>query len=84
MKNKIILSESVDKNILSEGLNYHIDNNVSLCDNVYRPFSTKWFALFREARSLWQMGLVDLDSEDEFLMTTDVGDFGVYEGQYNL
>lgn len=77
--NKIMLSESISKNLISEGLQYHIDNNVSLCDNIYRPFSTKWFALFREARSLWEMGLIDLYSEDEFLMTTDIGDFGVYE-----
>ncbi len=80
MKNKIIISESIDKSLLSEGMIYHIENNVSICDNVYRPFSTKWFALFRESRSLWEMGLLDLNPEDEFLMTTDIGDFEFYEG----
>lgn len=79
--NKIILSESVSIDLISEGLRYHIENNVSLCDNVYRPFSVKWFALFREARKLWEMGFIDLSLEDEFLMTTDIGDFGIYEGE---
>lgn len=78
--NKIILSESINKDLISEGLQYHVDNDVSLCDNVYRPFSTKWFSLFREARNLWEMGLIDLNEEDQFLMTTDIGDFGIHEG----
>lgn len=78
--NKIKLSDSINKELVSEGMLYHLNNNISLCDNVYRPFSPEWFSLFREARNLWEMGLLDLDEEDSFLMTTDIGDFGVYEG----
>lgn len=77
---KIKLSESINKELISEGLQYHLDKNISLCDNIYRPFSTSWFSLFREARSLWEMGLLDLSEEDSFLMTTDIGDFATYEG----
>jgi hypothetical protein len=51
---KLALLES--KAPISEGLRYHIENGVSLQDNVFRIGSKKYLQLFAEARMLneWQ------------------------------
>lgn len=66
---------------LSEGMRYHIDNERPLTDNVYRPFSSKYFELFREARELYKKGLLILEEDEKkMLESTDLGEFGFYNG----
>jgi len=66
---------------ISEGLSYHIKNERPLTENIYRPFSSKYFELFREARELYRKGEIILSEEEEKLMkNTDLGEFGYYEG----
>ena len=67
--------------VLSEGLKYHIDNSLSLMESVYRIESDAWLSLVNEARSLWEANILDLDDDDLFLISTDVGRIGVYEGR---
>ena len=67
--------------VLSEGLKYHIDNSLSLMESVYRIESEAWLSLVNEARSLWEANILDLDDDDLFLISTDVGRIGVYEGR---
>jgi hypothetical protein len=70
-----------NKQNISEGLMYHIQNEKPLTENVYRPFSSKYFELFREARSLYKKGELLLTEEEEKLMkNTDLGEFGYYNG----
>ena len=67
---------------ISEGLRYHIDNGVSLQDNVFRIGSKKYLQLFAEARMLLEWGTISLDENSKFLIeNTDIGKFGVYEGK---
>ena len=71
-----------NKNILSEGLRFHLIENISVDNNIYRPGSTKYFDLFREVRDLSQMGLYNLnDSEKFFINETDIGEWDLYEGE---
>jgi len=66
---------------LSEGLRYHIDNKLPLMESVYRIESDAWVSLVNEARDLWESGLIELEEDDLFLISTDAGRTGIYEGE---
>ena len=77
---KIALLET--KAPISEGLRYHIENGVSLQDNVFRIGSKKYLQLFSEARMLNEWKTISLDENSKFLIeNTDIGKFGIYEGE---
>jgi len=77
---KLALLES--KTPISEGLRYHIENGISLQENVFRIGSKKYLQLFAEARMLLEWGNISLDENSKFLIeNTDIGKFGVYEGK---
>ena len=77
---KLALLES--KTPISEGLRYHIENDISLQENVFRIGSKKYLQLFAEARMLNEWGNISLDENSKFLIeNTDIGKFGILEGQ---
>jgi hypothetical protein len=79
-----ILNESIaPREILSEGLKYHIDNNKPLTEHVYRAGSQKYFDLWSEARALYSRDIIDIKNQDdlEILTETQLGEFGMYEGK---
>ena len=79
-----ILNESIaPREILSEGLKYHIDNNKPLTEHVYRAGSQNYFDLWSEARALYSRGIIDIKNQDdlEILTETQLGEFGMYEGK---
>jgi hypothetical protein len=76
-KNKIILKEGVT---VSEGLQYHIENNLRLTENVYRPFSDEYFNLINESRVRYENGDINLFGEDLWIVKTDIGKTAIYEG----
>lgn len=78
-----ILNESLaPREILSEGLKHHIDNNKPLTEHVYRAGSSNYFNLWAEARTLYTRGILDFSGDDlEILTETHLGEFGVVEGQ---
>jgi len=62
-------------------LQYHIDNGLTLHENVYRYSSEAFVNLFAEARDAWRDGYITLNEEDEKLLeTTDIGEYGDYNG----
>ena len=62
-------------------LKYHIDNSLSLYENVYRYSSDSFIQLFAEARDAYRDGKIQLNEEDlKLIETTDIGLYGVYEG----
>ena len=67
---------------ISEGLRYHIDNGISLRNNVYKTGSKKYLQLFAEARMLYKWGNISLDNDSKHLVeNTDVGKFTILEGK---
>jgi hypothetical protein len=63
-------------------LNYHLENGLSLSENVYRYSSERFIQLFAEARDAWRDGLIELNEEDaQLLESTDIGEYGVFEGE---
>jgi hypothetical protein len=64
------------------GLNYHLKHALPLSENVYRYSSNAFIQLFAEARSLHRDGYLQLCEADKLLLeTTDIGEYGVFEGQ---
>ena len=79
----VMLNESLaPKEILSEGLKYHMDNDMPLTEHVYRAGSQKYFELWAEARALYTRGILEVTDNDlEVLTETDLGHFGIVDGQ---
>ena len=80
----LMLNESVaPREILSEGLKYHIDNKKPLTEHVYRAGSSNYFNLWAEARALYSRGILEITNEDDLgiLLETDLGHFALYEGK---
>ena len=75
-----ILTEGKVKHLISEGLQYHMDKKISLFESVYRMGSEKHFELIREARALWVRGIIDVSEDDQAILETHLGNFGLYEG----
>jgi len=76
-----LLTESKVKSLLSEGLQYHIDKQIPLFETVYRIGSEKHLSLIKEARKMYSRGVIDLCEDDEHLIKTHLGEFGLYEGE---
>jgi hypothetical protein len=78
-----ILNENLaPRGILSEGLQYHIDNKKPLTEHVYRAGSTAYFHLWAEARALYTRGILDFSGDDLAILTeTQLGEFGIFEGK---
>lgn len=62
-----------EKTEISEALRYHIDNNLSLTDNVFRVYSKGYFDLVNEVRMLWEQGKIKLNEEDTLMVESDLG-----------
>ena len=77
---KLILKEGQDKITLSEGLKYHITEGRMLIHNIFRPLSSQYFALVREARELYNNGMLSLVEDDIELMESNLGEYGIYNG----
>lgn len=76
-----LLTEGKVKSLLSEGLQYHIDKQIPLFETVYRIGSEKHLSLIKEARKMYSRGIIDLCEDDEHLINTHLGEFGLYEGE---
>jgi len=82
-KQPVVLNESLStKEILSEGLKFHMDNARPLTEHVYRAGSQKYFELWAEARALYARNILEVQGDDlEVLLETDLGHFGMFEGK---
>ena len=74
----LVLKEEVE---VSEHLQYHIENKLSLTDNVFRAYSNGYFNLVNEVRELWEQGLISLNEEDTLMVKSDLGKTAIFEGE---
>lgn len=77
---KETLEKKLDKSLVlkgralvSEALQYHIDNGLTLTNNVFRAYSEGYFDLVNEVRELWEEGLIKLNEEDTLMVESDLG-----------
>ena len=73
-----------DEETLEEAVSYHVASGVGVEKNIFRPGSTKFFALFREYRRRYNDGRYTPKSleEIELLEDLDIGNFALYEGSW--
>tara|TARA_B100001057_G_scaffold442877_1_gene478571 strand:+ start:379 stop:915 length:537 start_codon:yes stop_codon:yes gene_type:complete len=68
------------KEKISKSVHYHIENKIPLAENIYRLHSEEFYKLFREARDLFNEGVLEVHSSwDKQLLESDIGEFGIYE-----
>ena len=68
--------------VISEKLKYHLDNNKPIVENLFRPGSSSFFGLIKEARSHFDKGEVILNGVDKILFEqTEIGKFDYFEGE---
>ena len=76
-----LLTEGKVQQLISENLQYHIDKNIPLMENVFRIGSDAHLSMIKEARKLYTRNVLDLCEEDEALMETHIGEFDLYENE---
>jgi hypothetical protein len=57
----------------SKELKYHLDNNISLSENIFRIYSESYFKLINEVRRLYNENLIALNDEDSWIVESDLG-----------
>lgn len=66
---------------VSDSLRYHIENNLSLTDNIYRVYSESYFKLVNEVRSLWKQNKIYLNQEDRLMVESNLGEKIIVNGE---
>lgn len=66
---------------ISEGLQYHLDHNIPLTENIYRYGSEAFFNLINETRELYNNGEIELSFVDRELIETNIGGKAMFEGK---
>ena len=79
LKEVMIIKESY--NLISEDLQYHLNNNLSLCNHIFRYGSKKHLELINEVRALYKKDLIILNEDDEWLINTDAGEKAIYNNK---
>lgn len=65
---------SLTENIkVSDELQYHLDNKISLSENVFRVYSLNFFNLINEVRELYNNDLIRLNDDDTWIVESDLG-----------
>ena len=61
------------KTKISPELQYHIENGITLSENIFRIYSDNYFNLINEVRRLYDKGLIDLNNKDRWIVESDLG-----------
>lgn len=71
-----------DVDDISENIKYHLVNSLPIIENVFRPGSKEFFNLIKEARNLYDNGLIELKGVDkELYESTEIGKFAKFKGE---
>jgi hypothetical protein len=95
----MLVIENIIKKVLNEGLNhemrltrkigvseevqYHLDNRLTLNENVFRIYSESYFNLINEVRNLYRLGFIELNENDKWIVISDLGKSVLSEEQSN-
>jgi hypothetical protein len=70
LNKSLMLKEDVE---ISEVLQYHIDNEMTLTKNAFSVYSERYFDLVNEVRELFNKGKIELNQEDTLMVESDLG-----------
>jgi hypothetical protein len=72
----------VEKEIFSESIQYHVSNDLSILESIYRPGSTAHLDILVEARLAFDSGKMRFSGIDQKLLSeTELGSVGFYRGR---
>ena len=66
---------------VGDHLKYHLENKISLCENVFRIYSKAYFELINEVRDLYNKDLIAVNDDDAELLETNIGETIEYNGR---
>jgi len=66
----LILKEDIK---ISNALQHHIDNGMTLTENAFMFYSEGYFNLVNEVRDLWKEGKIELNEDDILMVESDLG-----------
>ena len=70
------------RELMSESMQYHYDNKISITENIFRAQSEASFNLIVEARKMFDAGHAWFEGRDkELFETTNIGRFATFEGK---
>jgi len=79
LNENVLLHEGIQT---SSNLRYHLNKNLPLHENIFRYGSDAQLQLFKEARDLYNKGLLYLNPHDRWLVeNTSIGEYGEFEGK---
>jgi hypothetical protein len=79
LNENVLLHENIKT---SSNLKYHLNKKLPLNENIFRYGSDAQLELFKEARELYNKGLLYLNAKDRWLVeNTDIGEYGEFEGK---
>ena len=70
LNKSLILKEDVK---ISDALQYHIGNGMTLAENTFSFYSEGYFDLVNEVRELYNEGKITLNEEDTLIIESDLG-----------
>jgi hypothetical protein len=73
---KIVLKES--KSLISEDLQYHLNNNITVSETIFRYGSNKHLKLIKEVRSLYLKNEILISKSDEYIINSDAGEKALF------
>jgi hypothetical protein len=72
----------VEKEMFSESIRYHVSNDLSILESIYRPGSTAHLDILVEARLAFDSGKMRFSGIDQKLLSeTELGSVGFYRGR---
>ena len=69
------------KNIITEAIQYHKENNIPYSEQIFRYGSVNFFKYINELRNLNESKQIELDEDARFFISTDLGKTAMYHGQ---
>jgi hypothetical protein len=79
LNENVLLHENIKT---SSNLRYHLNKQLPLYENIFRYGSDAQLELFKEARDLYNKGLLYLNPHDRWLVeNTSIGEYGEFEGK---
>lgn len=66
---------------ISENLSYHLNHELGILESIFRIGSDSWISLIKETRDLFRSGEITLSEDESWIISTDVGETGIFEGE---
>lgn len=80
----IKFKEHLQEQIISEAIQYHLDNNIPLHECVFRYGSEMYFSYVNSLRECYSNNLIEnysYSTDDLELIHSDIGEFVIHEGE---